>query len=462
MTTSLLFYDETFKDLELIIKDRNDKTIVMNVHKSVLNCMSIYFRAVFSKNNNITSYTMFDAYDADIYCSIIKQFYQIYDIENPNLYQKCASLICNDYLNIPINITKLYDIEISEEDFNIYLETVNILNLWNNNIIVSTIRYNVPPNYESTKQYFDTKILFRKPRYVAINQDERITIYDIDTKKITKTDDLEKYHDYCTFNRFSKDGKYLMMRLKTNYFGYGDLIIQYNLITCTHVRLANVWSPNDIKFYYTNNGKNIVFIGGSIDKIQDVGIDFERKVLSLGCNVNVTITHDEKYVIESDQKHILIHNVGNFGQTEIKLIESEQAITSYAFHSKFINIYKHAGFVRTISYTSNEKINKVLEKLKTPLVVVANDDSFIICCNYNDPHCNTLTLYNGDDFTNITQFIVSEYIIDLSLSNDNSVFITQSMLDIIGIYDVKTGKLIHEIKKSDHTGKKIFSISCSF
>ena len=99
-----------FTDVELILQD-SIKIIKLKLHKIILSYASEYFYKLFSFNKHKSNYTMV-VLDADLIESIIMSFYGLQSVPHnyPEWEYTLKMFKCRDYLCLPNDITKLYDL----------------------------------------------------------------------------------------------------------------------------------------------------------------------------------------------------------------------------------------------------------------------------------------------------------------------------------------------------------------
>jgi hypothetical protein len=127
----------------------------MKLHKAILAGRCHFFNMLFTVANNIyrDKFTIY-VEDASVAVILMKSFYgQVIELSPVELLKmiKIKSYFCTDIVQ-----SDLYDLEIPPEYFDLLLEIINLPEITINNRLISTIRKNLPVDYDMRRM--DIKI----------------------------------------------------------------------------------------------------------------------------------------------------------------------------------------------------------------------------------------------------------------------------------------------------------------
>lgn len=199
--------DGKYSDFELTLSDP-DETIVLKLHKIILDSCCPYFRAMFSFNNKQSSDKMI-VDDVNIMKDIIMTFYCLentinmafpshYGDNDLRWYYLLQRTKCSHYLGLETRSEELYDLQVPPEGFDLLWNVVNHYDIIKNEQLLWLVKNNLPENYDLS--FFPKEIAqeLNKPDYLGVS----ITGDSLDVRVYNLQKD--KFMYYCQNNSSTK------------------------------------------------------------------------------------------------------------------------------------------------------------------------------------------------------------------------------------------------------------------
>jgi BTB/POZ domain len=474
----LLFDDDNYKDFELLIEDGKDN-FTMKVHKCVLSLTSEYFRKIFNDDVNIKHHKI-EVNDVQICISVIAS---LYGIKNKDInlksswYEICETLLCRDYLGLPIRKEDLYKLTVPQEGFINLINVISLLDLWDNSKIIRMVRFNIPPNYGSDDILNSGVMLMidllpeymshfplHKPRYIGFNctygNNSYICVVDVDTKKESYLnypfgeDDNGNVFDICSCFAFSNDGRFLAFVVYCSENNYVQLIVEHDLMTHDY-KIISTFNHVNIKcIRYMNDDKCIMYITNRNIKIMNIQSGEIEKSVNAKCftensTFNITdtiITPDGSSLIFIDKK-MLYCCIWCFTKHKTTAIRMKGWTSeTHIYKTKYITIDDSSSVITSYSddNSSNSIIRNINRKLHISGFVVSKNISFV--CGVMNDKDNKLMILKGKNFDEITEIKFTGIVRWMRLSKDESLCIIITTEKKIYVYDMTTYKLIYNEK----------------
>jgi hypothetical protein len=152
--------DKQYIDVIITFIDGTSE-ITMQRHRNILAWQS-YFNTFFSFGDNFTIHD-----DESIAIILIKLFYQVIELSLVELLKITKSKL---YLCIDIVLSKLYDLEISPEYFDLLLEVINLPEIKIDSKL-GTIKMNLPKDYDMSR----------------LDVEETLKLWDLNTNRCHET-----------------------------------------------------------------------------------------------------------------------------------------------------------------------------------------------------------------------------------------------------------------------------------
>jgi WD40 repeat protein len=172
-------------NIKLILTDVNNK-IAIDISRYDLESISTFFKSLVNfgrgKEKN-QSEIILKVRNASIAKNVIMGNYI-----STNWLYVLETLQCQNYFGMNVDITKLYDLMVPAEGFNMLLETIDELNCTLDNKLKETIKINIPNNYDLKNLSNEfIKELISKKYYLATCDNTTIKIWDASTGQLLNT-----------------------------------------------------------------------------------------------------------------------------------------------------------------------------------------------------------------------------------------------------------------------------------
>ena len=186
------FHDGKGSDMELILIDDNN-TIKLDLHKFVLINSCDFFETLILFPNNIDKkFFTLQIFNAIIVRDIIALFYGVNEnsTDCSEWSYILGTLLCKNYLCLPIDITKLYNLRVPEIGFNLFMQVTELFgDVTSDYKLMRSVKRNLPLNYDLTifsEEFLEE--LFKKNRLIVSgSSDSSICIWDSKTGDCLKT-----------------------------------------------------------------------------------------------------------------------------------------------------------------------------------------------------------------------------------------------------------------------------------
>lgn len=247
--------DKKFTDVEIILWDGHNE-LILHSHKTKLIENSEYFYRLFSFNNTKT-YKM-EVLNVFVMRNIIMKFYDItLDTSYlPKWEYILTKINILNYLCLPIDISKLYNITVPHESFEFLLQTISLFNTSCDLELIKTIKKNLPSN-------FDISILNHWiPNLVTEINKSKIIISGNSIGVI-------KIHDFITSSTIRE--------INTK-----DVI--HSMIVSNNYEIIFTGSNSKIDVWNLNTGEQIdqFLINSPLDPINALSISTDNKYIAYG------------------------------------------------------------------------------------------------------------------------------------------------------------------------------------
>ena len=183
----LLLVNNLFTDVELILDDNKDP-ISIHVHRNILASSCGYFMKLFTFNSNINQNKFILKVDnAKITKDLIYSLYGK-EIEYPDNRYLLEMFKCRDFFCLDNDVTKLYNLKIHPDDFDLFLEIVDKFDYNNDYQLIRTIKNNIPHNYNDDNLIGEiNETLKMDLRIVSGSWDKTIKIWNALTGQLINT-----------------------------------------------------------------------------------------------------------------------------------------------------------------------------------------------------------------------------------------------------------------------------------
>jgi len=177
-------------DIEIILFNSHD-TINIQSHKCILGCYFDYFHNLFNfgkeKNQSSVRIEVSNTKAArDLILSFNKQKINSTCYETKYLLEmfKCRRFFCLDN-----DVTLLYDIEVSSEDFNLFMEVIDEFDFINDKRLMYAIKKNIPIDYDlnNFSLEFINELQFDDFLIASGSSDNSIKIWNAETGQLLNT-----------------------------------------------------------------------------------------------------------------------------------------------------------------------------------------------------------------------------------------------------------------------------------
>jgi WD40 repeat protein len=330
-----LTQDKLFTDLSLILIDPSNNHITIDVNKNILYASCIYFEKLLTnfkeKNSNGITIEVSNAY---VMYDIIMTFYNQKTNSGNISADKhlLESIICYNFLGFDFEEFLLDYIEVSEENFELFLLVIDLVGY--NDKTIGLINKNIPKNYDLSKLSSEllSEMLSLEKSYCIVSgcQDYCIRIWN-EKSKLIKT--LVGHTDYISCICCSFDNKYIASS------GKDQTIIIWDAVTGDLIKTIDAHHMDVCCICYSHDGQRIA--SGSADcdiKIWDADTyDLVHTFVGKKSSVmSLCYSLDSTRLVSGDQDgHIKIWNM----------------IT----HEIILDLVCHGGPVTTICYSPDDR-----------------------------------------------------------------------------------------------------------
>lgn len=184
-----------YSDFELTLCDP-DETIILKLHKIILDSYCPYFHAMFSFDNKKSSDKM-EVDDVNIMKDVIMSFYQEKDIiseiftphcgdQDVQWYYLLQRTKCNHYLGLETRSKDLYDLKVPPEGFDLLWQVVNHYDITKNEKLLWLVKNNLPENHDLSSFPQEIATELSKPDYLgvfSIHDSIDVCIYNLQQDK---------------------------------------------------------------------------------------------------------------------------------------------------------------------------------------------------------------------------------------------------------------------------------------
>ncbi|AKI79887.1 putative BTB/POZ domain and WD-repeat protein [Acanthamoeba polyphaga mimivirus] len=260
----VLFEENLFSDLRLIIEDSNE-SIILNVHRNILYLSCDFFKKLltgpFSETKDKS--IKITVHNAKITSCVIKKFYDIEEklLEYPDWMYYLETYRCYDYFGIEIPIDELLDLVVPSEGFELLLQTVDLLDYCDE--LGHFIIRNLPLDYDindlSKDLIIDLQRLSNKYKIVC-SKDHTIKFFDNKVYKPIKT---INHSEIITSLCYDNNNKRIIYGDLNGTIYIHDFFLNKNIFTLQHFQ-TNKRFPNVIHLAVINDKLISVYFGGEI------------------------------------------------------------------------------------------------------------------------------------------------------------------------------------------------------
>lgn len=442
-----LFNEKRFTDIELVLKDDNNNTVHMHVHKAVLACASEYFCAMFSFDFKKTYQEMIVP-NALIMRDIIMRFYNVepQSLEISKWLYILESLRCLNFLCIPLDVKVLYNIEVPAEGFDLFLEVMEYFDVLTDIDLIRTLRHNLPKDYDQS--CFSTAMVqaLSKKDICIVSGDNigSIIIWDTHTKQIIQSLDTDQYTIYSIYTN-------------NNYIIYGGNnkigILDATTASPIHIFDYKAYHKNAVAF--DNKTKIIAIISETNNhciKVWDI---------VSGSLIHTIIDNDKincLYFSQDGQYFISGHSNGCIKKWNATLFLLEQVLNDNNYASvsaRVLAITNDNKIIVSGHYDNTIKIwnaltGELIKNIHAHQDIVRDikffgNDQFIVSAS-NDSTIRIWKLSTGEHLRTI--YCNSGYVRCINVSDDEKYIISGDNNNYIKIWDISSGDLIGSIKNS--------------
>ena len=178
MSNLNLIINNLFTDVELVLDD-NKEPISIHAHQNILASKCDYFTKLFTFNSNTHQNKFILKVDnAKIVKDLIYSFYGK-EIEYPDNRYLLEMFKCRDFFCLNNDVTKLYNLKIHPDDFDLFLEIVDKFEYNNDFRLIKTIKNNIPKDYDDDSLMGEINERLKMDlRIVSGSVDNTIKIWD--------------------------------------------------------------------------------------------------------------------------------------------------------------------------------------------------------------------------------------------------------------------------------------------
>lgn len=436
-------------DLTLILSDNITK-LSINVHKVILAANCTYFKKLFIEfSEKDKEEIILIVPDVNATYDIIMSFYG-QTMNNTGWKHILQLYRCYDFFGLKTDISKLIDMEVPVEGFDLLLDVIELIGYTKETIKI--INKNLPRKYDLSK--FPNELLQEMinmtftDMIVSGDNYEDIKIWDSSTGELIK-----KIFKARTNDELFKNNDHIL-----------SVCLAFNnkkIITAGTEKCINIW---DIA-----SGKLVNTLIGHTDEIHSVSISPNNKIIASGSNdctiklwnaqngklihtltghtkfvKSVCFSFDSKQIVSGStgyNENIKIWNTGN-GKLINTLRGHEYCVESVCFSpdNKRIASGGRDNNIKIWNSYNGMLIRTILGHTNTVTIVqYSHDQKYIVSCSYKN-----IKLWDALTGEIINTLIVYDSINDMCFSRDNKKIISCSGKDI-KIWDTQTGKLINTI-----------------
>jgi hypothetical protein len=430
--------DQNYTDVQLIITDLDDPSqeISMHVHRVILATTCDYFHRLFlfGENRQKTSFKM-QVDDVEMIHDIILTFYG--QVRNDSDSRYILRMIkCRDFLGMPNDITKLYDLAITHDNFDLYLSTVELFDYTNDEILLGKLKDNLPDDITRLPLEL-AKLLVETPVYriMTIDYSNSAMIRYVMSGHSAREHHV-KYRIGC--HRYSQDGSKVLLFGKNNI----EIWNPKNGETLSHIR------RNDKIENISLNGSNIlIHASNSNGEYVDVVDATTSNLLSQHkCADSHTIQICQPYDIHTLSKVDDVMYIKDFftEETIITYNGSDFDTDRSKMSGSYYIVYNNTGI-----WIFDTTINQLLTHVKTRSIfniAISPDNTIIITIHY-DGHIKVWDIKSG---AFLRKFDNTHYAECIVFSPDGLLFAYSygEKYNKVNICDSKTYDIITTLKYS--------------
>jgi len=449
-----LIQQKLFTDLSLTLVDRNNNRISIDVNKNILFASCDYFEKLLTnckeKNSNnivIEVANIYIMYDA------IMGFYgQETNLGNiPKNKHLLELMLCYNFLGLDIDQSSLDNIEVSEEDFELFLSVIDLIGY--DEETIELINNKIPKNYDLSKlskELLNEMLLTEKTYYIISGgSDKWIYMWNKDGKMISRS---MNHNGDIRCIRCSPDGRYVIS------VGYENTVRIWEAVTGILIKKFSskygpVWcvcySPDgkqiasgnehgDIEIWDANTYKLIQAFGRNAGVVRSLCYSPDgKRIVSGTLNHYVQVWDIQTGIIYSARDHVDSVNAVCYSLDGKYIISGSSDSTIKIFNAEtftYINILRdHSGGVFSLCYSSDNK-----------WFASGGVDGII-------------RLWDTSSNKLVKSFNNESIIQSICFSPDNEYVISAHCNDKINIWDIHTGDLVNTLK--GHTGS-VMSVQC--
>jgi WD40 repeat protein len=182
--------NKIYTDIEIILVD-NHNTISIHAHRSILDFSSDYFHNLFKfgKEKNQSSISI-NVCNAKIAHDLILSFYdQKINPSSCSAKYLLEMFTYRSFFGLDNNVELLYDIKVTAEEFDLFMQVVEEFDLVNNKRLLKAIKKNIPLEYDLnnfTLEFID-ELQSNDNLIVSGGEDCCIKIWDANTGQLLNT-----------------------------------------------------------------------------------------------------------------------------------------------------------------------------------------------------------------------------------------------------------------------------------
>jgi len=297
--------EKIFTDVTIILSDKSHQ-IIINAHKIILYTTSVYFEKLLTtfkeKHDDVISIEVPNAYIAyDVIMSFYGQQTNLGKL-SPNKHL-LESIKCKYYFGLDIDESLLNGINVSEEDFELFLDIIDLIGY--NERTIKLINKNLPEIYDLSKfpkELLNEMLELSKIYYIISSNKDSITIWNALTYKLVRT--FDNYYDilnicYSPNNKHiaSSDNGHIQIRNITT----GELVCSFDIIHIDGLHPALSYSPD---------GQRITFVPVDPDnnsiQILNIEPDFINKNIELDHTIKIIGGRGNYYIPNRNHNPIAI------------------------------------------------------------------------------------------------------------------------------------------------------------
>jgi WD40 repeat protein len=373
---------------------------------------------------------------------------------------------CYDFFGLEFDESLLENIQVLEEDFELFLDVIDIIGY--NEITIKLINKNLPKDYDLTKfpkellnEMYNETISYN---IIGTCWDYSIRIWNQDGKMINY---LKDHTDLITYVGYSPDNECMISASKDCTIKFWNAVTNKSVDTCTYHadnQLSSMCCSSDNKYFIVGFNDKSIHIYELTTKKRITTIRGHTSTINSIC-----CSHDNKYILSGSNDNTI--RVWKFptGTLINTLLEHTAAVTHicYSVDNNFF-----------VSGSDDHTIRLWDAKIFSVLLILANDIFWIkdlyfspnnkyvvsICSDRNIKIWNiqTTDLNKIKTPTNILnkkcEYIWSSCCLPISESDQQYIVIATS--DNVQIYNIETGNLIKKFDKSVHSIRCIKNNEC--